>query len=191
MSVLYAVRTRFTEPAREDEWNEWYAEHIDVLLGVPGFLSAQRFYSEETVDDRPYLAMYEVSSRDVFTSEPYLAIWGFDDWTSLIDNWTRDLFVREDGQPFDFGTPLDGRLCAAFVSGDDESVRHALDELGERWAASTAIAAGLDVSCGGVAWAVLSGDERPQPPDASGGAQIAGAIYRPVNDYLTSPRAVS
>jgi hypothetical protein len=189
MSVLYAVRSRFTDPAREDEWNDWYAGHIDVLLGVPGFHSAQRFHSTETPDDRPYLALYEVESPDVFTSEPYKAIWGFHDWRPLIDNWTRDLFEREEGGPFDFGTPGDSRLCASFVSGDAGAVREALAAMSPR--ASTAVAVGLDGSCGGIAWEVLSGDEPPGPTPATPGVDITRTIYNPFTEYQTEPRTVT
>jgi hypothetical protein len=192
MSVLYAVRSRFIDPAREDEWNDWYAGHIDVLLGVPGFLSAQRFHSSETPDDRPYLALYEVASQDVFTSEPYLAIWGFDDWRPLIDNWTRDLFERREGEPFDFATPSGARLSASFVSGDDHAVQQTLAAMkANRCGVSTAAAVGLDGSCGGIAWAVLSGGEQPVPEAVGPAVDVTRTIYNPFTEYLTEPREVA
>jgi hypothetical protein len=189
MSLLYAVRSRFIDPAREGEWNEWYAGHIDVLLGVPGFHSAQRFHSTETPDDRPYLALYEVESADVFTSEPYTAIWGFHDWRPLIDNWTRDLFKRGEGEPFDFATPGDARLLASFLSGDGAAVSGALAALKD--GVSTAVAVGLDGSCGGIAWEVLRDDGHPEPSPASPDVHVARAIYTPFTEYRTEPRAVT
>jgi hypothetical protein len=189
MSVLYAVRSRFIDPAREGEWNDWYAGHIDVLLGVPGFHSAQRFHSDKTPDDRPYLALYEVESPEVFTSEPYLAIWGFHDWRPLIDNWTRDLFTRGEDEPFDFGTPSDARLSASFVSGEEDAVRAALAATGD--AVSTAVAMGLDGSCGGIAWQVVRGDEEPEDAPSGSGVEVTRTVYRPFTEYLTEPRQVT
>ena len=192
MSVLYAVRSRFTEPAREREWNDWYAGHIDVLLSVPGFHSAQRFHSSETPDDRPYLALYEVAGADVFTSEPYVAIWGFHEWKPLIDNWTRDLFERGEGEPFDFATPSDALLSAAFVTGPADAVRGQLAAMqAAATGVSTAVATGLDGSCGGIAWEVLRNEERPDPPPAAPGIDVVRSTYSPLTEFLTEPRAVS
>jgi hypothetical protein len=192
MPVLYAVRCRFTDPARERAWNEWYAGHLAVLLGVPGFLAAQRFRSATTPDDRPYLALYEVAGPEVFTSDAYLAIWGFDEWRALIDNWTRDLFAPRDGGALDFATPPGGALRAAFVSGGDGPVDAALGRLASRRpAVRTALVAGLDVSCGGIAWDVLEAGDDPGPPAALEGVQVAEAVYAPITACLRPDPAAS
>jgi hypothetical protein len=183
LSVLYTVRCRFTQPAREDEWNRWYAGHLDVLLAVPGFLAAQRFHSATTVDDRPYLAMYEVESQDVFRSEAYVAIWGFDEWRPLIDNWTRDISepVRDAG--FDFATPRDGRLRAGFVSGANGTVGAALEALPR--GAGRALVTGLDRSCDALFWEVLEPGTSAGGPTEFAELEVAEAVYEPVTDWMT------
>jgi hypothetical protein len=183
LSVLYTVRCRFTDPAREDDWNRWYRGHLDVLLAVPGFLAAQRFHSDFTVDDRPYLAMYEVESPDVFRSDAYLSIWGFDEWRSLIDNWTRDISEPVGDAGFDFATPSGARLRAAFVSGANGAVTAALGSLPSRIGA--ALVTGLDRSCEGLVWEVLTSDEPPDGPPELRALKVAQAIYEPLTDWMT------
>jgi hypothetical protein len=186
LSVLYTVRCRFTDPAREQAWNEWYAGHIGVLLSVPGFLAAQRFHGPTTVDDRPYLAMYEVAAPDVFTSEPYRAIWGFDEWRPLIDNWTRDLSVVRGRSDIDFATGRDAWLWAGFVSGAKSQVDAALDALSTaRPFVHAATVTGLDRSCVAIAWKVLADARDPGPVATSpDGVEIAQAVYTPLTECL-------
>ena len=47
----------------EGEFNDWYdTEHIPLRMAVPGFVSAQRYKTED--DLRNYLAVYEMSSAE-------------------------------------------------------------------------------------------------------------------------------
>src|SRR5437016_2418010 len=120
MPLLYAVRCRFTgDAAAEAEWDRWYLGHLQVLIGVPGFLSAQRFRTGDSPDQRPNLALYSVESERVFTSPEYLAVWGFSAWRPSIDRWTRDLLepVRPD---LGFATADGELLRAAFFSDGPE-----------------------------------------------------------------------
>lgn len=186
MSVLYTVRSKFTVPAREEAWNEWYAGHLQVLLSVPGFLAAQRFHCATTADDRPYLAMYEVATAEVFESPPYRAIWGFHEWRPMIDNWARDL-SDPDGA-IAFGTPAGARLWAGFVSGPDDAADAAVARVRDgRSGLASATVSGLDRSCTKIAWAVLN-DEGQPPPDPAAGAdsavEIAHAVYTPITECL-------
>jgi hypothetical protein len=192
LSVLYTVRCRFTRPSFEDAWNEWYVGHIRVLLSVPGFVSAQRFHCSSTVDDRPYLAMYEVAGPEVFTSDPYRAIWGFDEWRPLIDNWTRDISTARGPGAINFATPANARLWAGFVSGGDACVEAALDALStNRPFVQTVTVTGLDRSCTAIAWEVLGDPGNPGPAAlARAGIQIAQAVYTPLTECL-APTATS
>ena len=185
MSVLYTVRCRFNDPEREADWNAWYAGHLDVLMRVPGFLAAQRFHADSTVDDRPYLAMYEVASPEVFQSEPYLAIWGFDDWLPLIDNWTRDLFDPDGGSAV-FATAPESQLRAGFISGATAAVDEALAELASlRPTIGTGRVSGLDRSCDGIAWETQDDGARTwQAPLAA--VEIAAAVYEPITQHLNA-----
>lgn len=183
--MLYTVRCRFTDPAREDSWNEWYAGHIGVLVSVPGFLSAQRFHCPATVDDRPYLAMYEVSGPGVFSSEPYLAIWGFDEWRPLIDNWTRDLSTVRGSREIEFATEPDAWLWAAFVSGEGAAVDAALGALSTaRPFVHTATVSGLDRSCAAIAWKVLADARDPGPAASGSEVETVQAVYKPLTECL-------
>jgi hypothetical protein len=186
-SVLYVVRCRFTDPSREHAWNEWYAQHVHVLLRVPGFRAAQRLRSAAAADDRPYLAMYEVASPEVFTSEAYLAIWGFDQWRESIDNWTRDLFELLPGEALDFATPPTATLRAVFIGGEQSAAEAALGELAARApSARVARISGLDRSCAGIAWQVDRdpvGLEIPAFP----GTTVERGVYEPLTDCLRSP----
>ena len=53
----------------EDDFNHWYDTHlIPVRLGVPGFVSAQRYCDT----DRPnYLGLFEITAPEVLESEEY------------------------------------------------------------------------------------------------------------------------
>jgi hypothetical protein len=172
------------DPRRERAWNEWYGEHIDVLLSVPGFIAAQRFHSSCTPDQRPYLAMYEVAGAEVFTSESYLSIWGFDEWRALIDNWTRDIFQPVDGGTIDFATPPDSTQWAGFVSGEVPAVRRALSDVSSARASMHAAAvAGLDRSCEGVAWEVVAGPDEGAHSRSLQGVRTAEATYTPLIEF--------
>lgn len=68
--MIYMVEQTFSMPELEDEWNAWYMANLDVLLAVPGFKTGQRF---QVVGAKPseYLAMYTLTSGDVFESAIY------------------------------------------------------------------------------------------------------------------------
>jgi hypothetical protein len=151
---------------------------------VPGFLAAQRFHCPTTVDDRPYLAMYEVAGPEVFTSEPYLAIWGFDEWRPLIDNWSRDLSTPRSAE-IEFATCPEAWLWAAFLSGEDSHVDVALDALSTaRPFVHAATVTGLDHSCSAIAWKVLGDPRDPGPVASGGGVEMVQAVYTPLTECL-------
>jgi hypothetical protein len=189
-SVLYAVRCRFTDQSREPAWNDWYAGHIEVLLGVPGFLTAQRFRAPSPADERPYLALYEVAAAEVFESAAYRAIWGFDEWRPLIDNWTRDLFEPADGGAVEFATPAAGALRAAFVSGEDGAVRSALHWAAARRPTRTAFIVGLDRSCQAIAWETHVDPAAGRTTGWPSGVTAAEAVYMPLGDCRRASGAI-
>lgn len=72
---IYMVQHSFSRPDWEQEWNDWYAANLKVLLGVPGFQTAQRF--KATAGNPPrYMAIYTVDSPEIFQSAPYVAAGG-------------------------------------------------------------------------------------------------------------------
>jgi hypothetical protein len=60
-----------SDPAREDEFNEWYGRtHLPELLAVPGFVSARRYKAHDAGGSaapsaHPYLAIYEIEADDL------------------------------------------------------------------------------------------------------------------------------
>jgi hypothetical protein len=60
---IIVVRTRPVDPAREDEFNDWYTNvHIPEILTTPGFVAARRYRTPGTSD---YLAVYEIEGDDL------------------------------------------------------------------------------------------------------------------------------
>ena len=63
---LQLVFSRMPDHVDEAEFNEWYDAHLDEILSIPGFVSAQRFRLEPVVVDEDagvryrYLALYEL-----------------------------------------------------------------------------------------------------------------------------------
>ena len=66
------ILTVFTNAAegRDDEFNDWYSNiHVQEVVEIPGFVSAQRFkLSDEQMgggSDYRYLAIYDVEANSV------------------------------------------------------------------------------------------------------------------------------
>jgi hypothetical protein len=63
---LQLVFSRPPEGVSDEEFNRWYDAHLDEILSVPGYVSAQRFRIDPGVVDPAapapyrYLAVYEV-----------------------------------------------------------------------------------------------------------------------------------
>lgn len=67
-------------PEVEEEWNHWYdTQHIPNRLKILGFLSARRFVAIQ--GEFKYLTIYDLTSADVLTSEPYLKL---KDWEASL-----------------------------------------------------------------------------------------------------------
>ena len=66
--ALFVVPTFCTDPARKDEFKDWYLHtHFHDLLETPGLIQAHRYLTlnpEPKDDDAPYLALYEIDSDD-------------------------------------------------------------------------------------------------------------------------------
>src|SRR5215510_4797291 len=99
--MLYMVEMDFVQPARQAAWDAWYIHHLQVLLTVPGFRTAQRFICT-TPHAAPYLAIYTVDSPAVFDSAAYRARGGRDstgEWKPSMVNWDRNVFAGIDRAP--------------------------------------------------------------------------------------------
>jgi hypothetical protein len=168
---FYVVRCGFPRADLLAAWDSWYVGHIDLLLTVPGFLGAQRFFTAAPPDGRPYLALYELSSPDVMRSDEYERVRGFGVWEEHVRDWTRDLVEAADGPELDFATPPAGTLWAAFIRG--------------MGAAGAARSIGLDRSFESAVWRSLgAGQPAPELPDACG-EQAAQTVFEPRTEFAT------
>lgn len=92
--VLYMVECRFSDPVREQAWNDWYSgERLDELLSVPGFVGSQRHRALGRSPAR-YLAVHQIDGMEVFDSLAYQAIGGggFLGYQDCITDWVRRFF---------------------------------------------------------------------------------------------------
>jgi hypothetical protein len=65
---IMVVQSAPVDPAREDEYNEWYStKHLPEVCAVPGFTGARRFKLHGGDDGTPpvYLAIYEIDADDI------------------------------------------------------------------------------------------------------------------------------
>ena len=82
MSFVYIVRCDFTEPGKEQAWNEWYSgPKIAQMLRKPHFRSCQRF-RRTGGSGRNYLALWTLDSPDAFKTQEYTSDWGFFEWVA-------------------------------------------------------------------------------------------------------------
>ena len=98
--MIFMSQSGLTDPARDAEWDAWYAEHLRIMTTVPGITSAQRFKTRSG-QYSPSLAMYTVASADVFADPYYQRVRGMGEWLPLIDrqHYHRNLFDGLDAAP--------------------------------------------------------------------------------------------
>lgn len=71
--ALMLVAASSTDPDRIDEFNDWYALHVNELLRLDGIVSATRWEASEHqllpgangIEGRRFLALYEIECDDV------------------------------------------------------------------------------------------------------------------------------
>lgn len=79
--AVMVVLTQPSDPAREDEYNEWYDNvHVPEVCAIPGFVGARRYKVTDAgpfpVDPAApaYLAIYELDSDDLAATCKELAV---------------------------------------------------------------------------------------------------------------------
>jgi hypothetical protein len=113
----YIVRCNFTDPAKEQTWNDWYSgPKIGQMLAKPHFRSGQRF-RRSLGTGRNYLALWILGSADAFTTPEYTSDWGFFDWRPYITDWSRDLFSGEEVTDDKFAISPQGALRVVSFDG--------------------------------------------------------------------------
>ncbi len=92
--MIYMVEMALIASDRRVEWDAWYRSHMHKLISIPGIRATQRFESlSESAS--PFVALHQVDSPDVFTSEAYRSKagpGGTGEWQHLMNNWYRNVF---------------------------------------------------------------------------------------------------
>ena len=98
--MIFISQSGLTDPSREADWDAWYLEHLRIMATVPGVSSAQRFKTD-TPGVSPSLAIYSVTSAEVFKDPYYLSVRGLGQFLPLIDRryYKRNLFSGLDFAP--------------------------------------------------------------------------------------------
>jgi hypothetical protein len=92
MTFTYVVRCNFSDPRREQAWNDWYSgPKLAQMLAKPMFRTVQRF-KRTAGEGRNYLALWTLDSPEAFNTKEYTSDWGFFEWKPYIIDWSRDLF---------------------------------------------------------------------------------------------------
>ena len=99
--MIYTVECSFVEPAREDEWNEFYSDlKLPALISVTGFHTSQRFKAIST-GCPVYLAVHTIEGLHVLNGDEYENKGGgnFARWQPDITDWHRNLYHGLDRAP--------------------------------------------------------------------------------------------
>jgi hypothetical protein len=184
MTFVYIVRCNFTAPGQEEAWNGWYSgPKIRQMLRNPMFLSCQRF-RRLSGQGRDYLTLWTMQSPEALKTPQYLSQWGFSAWTTLIADWSRDLFDGGAARPDDFAVAPDETLRVIAFDGmaDAEaqtaSAALAASQPGIRWLPI----AGLDRHTALIGLGVLAVGSAGERHSGSNEGAI-GAVYRPISQF--------
>ena len=98
--MIFISQSGITDNSRAAGWDAWYLEHLRIMATVPGVSSAQRFKTD-TPGSPPSLAIYSMTSGDIFKDPYYLSVRGMGEWQALIDKryYKRNLFSGLDFAP--------------------------------------------------------------------------------------------
>jgi hypothetical protein len=185
MTFVYIVRCKFTEPAKEQAWNDWYSgPKIAQMLAKPHFRTCQRFRLASG-RGRDYLALWTLQSPDAFNSTEYRSDWGFFDWERYVSDWSRDLFDGGNAPESVFAVPSGGSLSVVSFDGMSleraQAARDAMASLepGMLWLPIV----GLDRHTPLIGLAAMPG---AAPIDSEGKLAPSGvqqAVYRPISEF--------
>jgi hypothetical protein len=186
MAFVYIVRCNFSDPAKEQTWNDWYSgPKIAQMLRKPYFLSCQRF-RRAAGTGRNYLALWVLQSPEAFKTKEYTSDWGFFEWQPCITDWSRDLFEAGDAAAADFAVPIEGGLHV--MSFDGGSREQADAARGGRPGMTWLPIAGLDRHTPLIGVAVLN---KPEHGGLSGMAEAKAAqeaVYRPISAFASAEK---
>jgi hypothetical protein len=182
MTFVYIVRCRFTEPAKEQAWNDWYSgPKIAQMLSKPFFRTCQRF-RRLAGPGRDYLALWTLQSPEAFQTRAYTTDWGFAEWAPHITDWSRDLFDGGDRPEAAFAVPPQGALQVVSFDGmsDGDARRVLVRSEAMMWLP----AIGLDRDTPAIGLAVLASQAGAQPPSAA--ERVQAAVYQPICEVVAA-----
>jgi hypothetical protein len=167
--VIFMSKSGITDPGRAADWDEWYVEHLNIMLTVPGVSSTQRFVTDAP-GYSPSLAMYTIAGPETFDDPYYQSVRGMGEWLPLIDrrHYHRNLF-----EGLAIAPPVD--TGARLLVADRDAKDAALADLGFQWLTCV----GIDRSTPLRGIAVV---------DAATAARAGArplAVYRPATAYAT------
>lgn len=92
--MLYIVEMALAAGHTDADWNQWTTDmkSAELLMTVPGFLSAQRF--KGITDPLAYCAVYGIRDAGVMSGPAYKGVGGgvrVQQWNSHIIYWNRDI----------------------------------------------------------------------------------------------------
>ena len=166
--MIFISQSGITDHTREAQWDQWYIEHLRIMVTVPGISSAQRFKAD-TPGFPPSLAIYSITSPAVFTDPYYLSVRGMGEWLPLIDrrHYRRNLFEGLEHAPL---AADDARLLVA----DRLQPQDAIGGIEWIWLKSV----GLDCSTPYRGIAVVAAAKLPALAETV-------AVYRPVTPRMS------
>ena len=169
--MIFNSQSGITDNSRNSDWDAWYLEHLRIMATVPGVSSAQRFKTD-TPGASPSLAIYSVTSADVFQDPYYLSVRGMGEWLALIDRryYKRNLFSGLDHAPV-----VDETQC--MLVADRERPEGAIGGVAFTWLKCEAI----DHSTPYRGIAVVDANQTPA-------LDATIAVYRPASPRMTPPK---
>ena len=183
MTFVYIVRCNFTEPAKEQAWNDWYSgPKVRQMLEKPHFRTCQRF-KRMSGGGRNYLALWTVATPEALETAEYTAQWGFAEWQAYIADWSRDLFDGRHAPQGAFAVEPGGALQVVSFDGMSADQAKAASETVARseGALIWLPVASLDRHTPLIGLRALApGTSATLPGDGPGGPMQA-AIYRPIS----------
>jgi hypothetical protein len=169
--VIFISQSGITDNTRAADWDAWYLEHLRIMATVPGVSSAQRFKTD-TPGSSPSLAIYSMTSGDIFKDPYYLSVRGMGEWLALIDKkyYKRNLFSG-----LDFAPQVAGTQC--MLVADREKPEGAIAGIAFTWLKCE----GIDRSTPYRGIAVVDAGKIPVLDDTV-------AVYRPASPRMTPPK---
>lgn len=165
--MIFVSQSGLTDNTRAADWDAWYLDHLRLMASVPGISSAQRFKTD-TPGFSPSLAIYSVTSAEVFKDPYYQSLRGLGEFLPLVDRryYKRNLFSGLDH------APQAGEGTVMLVA-DRDSAKGSIAGIGFAWLKCE----GIDHSTPYRGLAVIAAADLPA-------LEATVAVYRPASPRM-------